>query len=174
MSLALAAALTTHTVFMGGLTPSLAPVDRIEVTATIGVATGVSLTGGGDRVWVNRSPSMLNIEIGLIHPSLPWLEISPTLMIELERRVGFGVAPKGRMFLLAGRLRPFVLLALPVFIAPYKLLGTQGGIGLEARIHRRFGVAVDGTATAFVLGDDLLRDHVFTKLDVNVSLRGYF
>jgi hypothetical protein len=167
-------ALAACTLWAGGVVAGLPPAEHFEVSSGIGVTSGISLVGARGDTFVARSPAMLSFEVGFIHPAVPWLELAPTVMLEVEGRVGVGVDPRFRMMLQRKRFRPYVVVGVPVFFAPYTLAGIRAGGGLGLRLHKHFSIAIEAAATVFVLGDDLIRGTVLAKLDTTLSAKVHF
>jgi hypothetical protein len=168
------AALALAAVVAGGVTSRVPPADRLRVSGTVTAGTGLSLAGAGGHTLSARSPIFLQIEAGFTHPSLPWIEFSPAILLELENRVGVGVNPKVRAFLPLRGPRIYGIVGLPVFIAPYSLLGVQGGMGLAVHVHDHLALVAEVTAAAYFWGSDLMRGGALGKLDVACGLRVVF
>ena len=162
------------TVIAGGMVGKVGAVDKLQISATATAGTGLSIAGDGGQTLATRSPAFLNLDVGFTHPQIPWLELAPGVMLELEGRVGFGLLPKVRAFVPWKRFRPFGLLALPVFVAPYSLLGVQGGVGLAVVIHERVALVTEGSATAYFWGSDLIDGGALGKLDLVGGVRVMF
>lgn len=158
----------------GGVIGKLAPADKIHVSATIMAGTGMSLTGSGGRTYGARSPVFLIAEVGLRHPDLMWLEFAPTLVLEVEGRVGLGLLPRVRAFVPTRRVQPYGVLGVPIFIAPYSLVGIQAGFGLKIDLHKRIALVVELTGNVFVWGSDLMTSSVLGKLDESLGVRVSF
>jgi len=170
----MSAVLVQTLVLAGGVVASLPPAEKLEVSAMLGVSSGVSLAGPSGTTFSRRSPTMLTFEVGITHPRVPWLEVSPGFLLEVEGRVGFGIQAQVRMSLPHGRIRPYALLGIPAFLAPYTLLGAEAGAGVLGVLHRHFGVALELTATAFFLGDDLMAKSALAKIDATLGFRAAF
>ncbi len=167
----LAATAVLAGVVAGGLVSRVAPAEKLGLSATAMSGTGLSLASAGGGTISNRSPVFLDVEVGFTHPSLPWLEFTPALLLEAEGRVGFGLEPKVRAFLPVRKVSVFGVLGLPVFVAPYSLLGASAGAGLAIHVHRHFAVVAEATASVFFWGSDLMSDSILSKLDVAVGIR---
>lgn len=161
-------------VLAGGIIGKLAPAEKIHVSATIMAGTGMSLTGNGGRTYGARSPTFLIAEVGLRHPDLMWLEFAPTIVLELEGRVGFGLLPRVRAFVPTKRVQPYGVLGVPIFVAPYSLVGIQAGAGLKIDLHERVALVAEFTGNVFVWGSDLMTKSVLGKLDSSFGVRVSF
>jgi len=161
-------------VIAGGVIGKLAPADKMHVSATIMAGTGLSLTGSGGRTYGRRSPTFLLAEVGLRHPDLMWLEFAPALLLEVEGRVGFGLLPRVRAFVPTKRVKPYGVLGLPIFVAPYSLLGIQAGFGFTIELHARVALVAEFTGNVYVWGSDLMTDAVLGKLDQSFGVRVSF
>ena len=155
----------------GGVVSRVAPTDKLQVSATALSGTGLSLASAGGSTNSNRSPVFLDVEAGFTHPSIPWLEFTPALLLEAEGRVGFGIEPKLRAFLPVRKLSVFGVVGLPVFVAPYSLLGARAGVGLAVHVHRHFAVTAEASAAVFFWGTDLMSDSILAKLDLAAGVR---
>jgi hypothetical protein len=174
----LASMIVAQVLWAGGAVAGLPPAEKLEVSASAHIGSGVSLAGTGGKTLMRRSPVFLAVDVGFRHPALPWLEFAPTLLLELEGRVAFGLMPKLRAFapLSRGRTRPsrmllFGSLGVPVFIAPYTLVGVAAGVGVGVQLHEHFALVAEGTAAGYFLGSDLIEGGALGKLDVQVGLR---
>lgn len=152
--------------------------DKLQVSAGASAGTGISLTGSGGKTYAKRSPAFLIGEVGIIHPSIPWLEFVPSVMLELEGRVGVALLPKIRAYVPGKRVRFWGIAAVPVFVAPYSMVGVQGGFGLSVALHRRVAVFGEFTASAYVWGTDLMNNAdnsaALGKLDQAFGVRVFF
>lgn len=161
-------------VLAGGVVGGVAPAEKIHVSTTVMAGSGVSLTGNGGRTYGARSPAFMLAEVGLRHPDLMWLEFAPTLMLEVEGRVGFGLLPRVRAFVPTKRVKPYGVLGVPIFVVPYSLVGIQAGGGLTIELHRRVALVAEFTANVYVWGSDLMDDAVLAKLDESFGVRVQF
>lgn len=168
------AVLTFVGLWMGGLLPALPPADKISINTTLGVSTGLSLTGSHGVTYQRRSPALLSFEVGITHPHIPWLELSPGILLEVEGRVAFGLQVQARMYMALRRVRPYAIVGVPAFVTPFTLLGAKAGAGLLIGLHPHFGVAAEASATTFFLGDDLIANSALAKLDGTVAFRATF
>jgi hypothetical protein len=96
------------------------------------------------------------------------------LLLEVEGRVGFGVLPRVRAFVPTRRVKPYGVLGVPIFIAPYSLVGIQAGCGVSIELHRRVALVLEFTGNAFVWGSDLMTGAVLGKLDEAAGVRVSF
>lgn len=170
----IAASALAGMLWVAGLLPGLSTVDRIGVNTTVGVSTGLSLAGSHGVTYARRSPAMLSFEVGLVHPHVPWLELAPGILLEVEGRVALGLQAQARMYLTSTRFRPYAVVGVPAFVVPFTLLGAKAGGGVLARLHDRFGIALEVGATVFFLGDDLMPRSALAKLDATLALRANF
>lgn len=168
------APLLLGTVLCGGAIASVSPAEKIGTTASVMAGTGISLAGQAKRTLGARSPTFLLGEIGLVHPDLDWLELAPTLMLEVEGRVGVGVMPKLRARLPGKRLRVWGVVGLPMFFAPYSMIGAQGGAGAALAVHSRIAIVAEFTGTGYFWGSDVPKGSAVAKLDATLGLRVRF
>lgn len=161
-------------VLCGGALPGLATAERLEVSASVLAGTGIALAGVGGKTFARRAPTFLQAEVGLVHPQLPWLELAPTLMLEIDGRIGFGVAPKLRARLPGKRVRVYGVAALPIYVVPYTLLGVQAGGGLMINLHRRAALLAEFTGGAYVWGSDLMPNAALGQFSSSLGLRVNF
>jgi hypothetical protein len=166
--------LLAATVMCGGAIASVSPAESIGTTASVMAGTGISLAGRAKRTLAARSPTFLLGEVGLVHPDLDWLELAPTLMLEVEGRVGVGLMPKLRARLPGKRLRVWGVVAVPMFFAPYTMFGAQGGAGAALTVHSRIALVAEFTGTGYFWGSDVPRGSAVAKLDATFGLRVRF
>lgn len=162
------------TVICGGAVGSVGPAEKLQISASVLAGTGISLAGVAKKTYAARSPAFLLAEVGFVHPQIEWLEFAPTIALEVEGRVGVGLMPKLRARLPGKRVRLWAVGALPIFFAPYSLLGIQGGAGLSVAIHKRLALVGEFTGTGFVWGSDLMKGSALAKLDTTVGVRMNF
>lgn len=162
------------TVLCGGLYPNVSPTDKLQVSATVMGGTGLSLAGVGKQTYAARSPAFIIAEVGLVHPQVEWLELAPSVMLEVEGRVGFALLPKVRARLPGKRARLYAVGGLPIFVAPYSMLGIQAGFGISIALHKRIALVAEGTATAYVWGSDLMKKSALGKLDGQLGIKVTF
>lgn len=155
----------------GGAIASVGPAEKLEVTASVMAGTGTSLAGMAGKTYGKRSPTFLLGEVAFVHPDLSWLEFAPTIALEVEGRVGVGLVPKLRARLPGKRVRLWAVVALPIFVAPYSLLGIQGGAGISVNLHKRVALIAEFTGTGFVWGSDLMNNYSLAKLDQSFGVR---
>lgn len=146
----------------------------IRVSGTMLVGSGVSIAPGPTGALATRSPALLTVDAGFFHPELTWLEFAPTMLLEMERSVSFGVAFRMRAFVPLRRFRPYALIGAPVWVPPKKLLGAQVGVGAAIMLHRNFALAAEFGPTVFFAGDDLTEGGALTKIDGSLGLRVSF
>ncbi|MBX7081634.1 MAG: hypothetical protein K1X88_20700 [Nannocystaceae bacterium] len=170
----IASSLLAATVHCGGAIGALPPADKLQVSATVMTGTGVSLAGNAKKTYASRTPTFLLGEVGFVHPGLDWLEFAPTVMLEVEGRVGFGLMPKLRARLPGKRVRAWGLVAMPVYVTPYTLLGVQVGVGVSVALHRRLALVAEATGGAYVWGSDLMANAALGQLDLTLGLRVNF
>ncbi len=161
-------------ILCGGAIGLVPPAEKLEVSASVMAGTGMSVTGSGGKSYGRRSPVFLLGEVAIVHPQLDWLEFAPTVMLEIEGRIGVGLMPKLRARLPGKRVRIWALAGLPIFFAPYSLLGIQGGAGISLALHRRVALLAEFTGTGYVWGSDLIDGGSLAKLDSNFGVRVRF
>lgn len=167
-------ALWMASVLCGGAIGQVAPAEKIGTTASVMAGTGISLAGRAGQTLGARSPTFLLGEVGLVHPDLDWLELAPTLMLEIEGRIGVGLMPKLRARLPGKRLRVWGVVGLPIFFAPYSMIGAQGGAGASLAMHSRVALVAEFTGTGYFWGSDLAKGSAVAKLDATFGLRVTF
>lgn len=170
----IAPSLLMSSVLCGGAIGSVSPAETIGTTASIMAGTGISLAGREGKTLGARSPTFLLGEVAFVHPDLDWLELAPTLMLEIEGRVGVGALPKLRARLPGKRLRVWGVIGLPIFFAPYSMLGAQGGAGASLAMHSRVALVAEFTGTGYFWGSDLAKGSAIAKLDATFGLRVTF
>lgn len=151
----------------GGLTDSVMPDPDIRYGVFAGLGTGVSMSGQAEGRISTRSPMFLNLGASATLSRLSWLSFDCALLFEFEKRVGFGVAPRIRANLISSpRYRLSAGLALPVFAAPYTLLGVGAFGRAQVKVLPKMTIYVEPTVTAFLAGTDLVKDQGLMKMDM--------
>jgi hypothetical protein len=175
------AMILTQLLIAGGPVAALPPAEKLQVSASVMAGSGLSIAGAGGSTLARRSPAFMQVDVGFIHPQVPWLELAPTVMLELEGRVSFGVMPKLRAFVpwrgrkgKPSRLLTYGSLGVPVFVAPFTLVGVQAGIGVGVQILRHLAVVAEGTGAGYFLGSDRMEGAALGKLDAQAGLRVRF
>ena len=177
----LASMILSQVLWAGGAVAALPPAEKLEVSASAQTGSGLSLAGDGGETLARRSPVYLTVDVGLRHPAVQWLEFAPTAMLEIEGRVAFGLMPKLRAFVpfpgrrgRPSRMLLFGSLGVPVFIAPYTLVGVAAGIGVGVQLHEHFALVCEGIAAGYFLGSDLIDNGGLGKLDLQGGIRVRF
>jgi hypothetical protein len=152
----------------------VAPAPKFGISSTVTTGTGISVASSGGGTLTERSPTFLSVEVGFTHPSLQWLEVSPGLLLEVEGRVGVGLNPKLRAILPLRRVRLYGFVGLPVFVAPYSLVGAQAGPGLAIHVHKHFAFVGEASTMVYFWGSDLMDDSILAKFDLALGLRVVF
>jgi hypothetical protein len=166
--------LVIASVLCGGLYGNVAPAEKLQVSATVMAGTGISLVGVNKHTYADRSPTFLIGEVGIVHPQVDWLELAPSMMLEVEGRVGVALLPKIRARLPGKRVRLWALAGLPIFVAPYSMLGVQAGFGLSIALHKRIALVGEFSASAYVWGSDLMKKSALGKLDETFGIKVTF
>lgn len=159
------------TLLAGGLTQNVAQGEKMHVGAIAATGTGLSIAGRGGETFRRRSPMYLNVEVPLRFDSLPWLEVSPGLSVELEGRVGVGIIPRFRAYLPVRKPRVYGLVGGVFYVHPYTLHGIQAGLGLNIDLHRSFALFGELSAAGFFAGSDLMEGSGLGKLDGVAGIR---
>ena len=149
LSLALAATL---------LVASSASAQERNITVSLSVGSGLSFAGGSGQTTVANSPLHLDLafrtwvsESG--HDRDPI--VGAALRVEVQGRASLGIVPRAELAREFGKLqlRPFV--GLPVFFAPFSLLGAEVGAALTFRLHGHTRMLMTVVADAYFWGSDL-------------------
>ena len=148
-----------------------ASAQSLDTVLTVASGSGLSL-GGGPGVAKRRSPTVLDIDVGLIFDGDRAMEWTPSLIMELEGKVSVGINPSlKRMLFLGRRVNVYGRLGFPFFFAPFTLVGVEAAVGCTVRLVRRLSVAVEGHTDVFFAGSDLPDGSVLAKLDLLIGLR---
>ena len=147
-------------------------LDGLAMSASVTTATGVSVAPGPeDNTLMARSPVQLTMDLGFRHPDFSWLELSPALLLEVEGRVGFGLAARARAFLPLRKVGVYGFVGVPAFLAPYTLFGVQGGAGMALPIFSVLSLTGEFTANVFFAGNDLNEGKALGKFDGSFGIR---
>ena len=147
-------------------------IGRVSSTAVAG--TGMALAPGPGGPLARRSPTQLTLDAAFRHPEFQWLEVSPAAMLELDNRVGFGLALRVRGYVPVKKFDLYVQAGVPAFLAPYWLIGVQLGFGAAIPVHPRFAFVFEPVAHIFFFGNDLTESGVMAKLDIYGGIRVTF
>ncbi len=162
-------------VLAGGAVASVSPAEKLNISGTIAAGTGQSMAAARRKTMIARSPAFLSFEVGFRHPQVDWLEFAPQILLEVERRTGFAVNPRLRAFLpQPTKVRVYGVLGLPIFIAPYSLLGVEASAGLLIPLHKHFGFTTEIKVAAYFWGSDLMPDSTIVKIDGAFGVRAQF
>lgn len=153
--------------YAGGLTDSIMPDPDVRYAVFAGLGTGMSMSGQADGRISTRSPMFLNLGASATLSQLPWLSFDCAVLFEFEKRVGFGFAPRLRAQLASGaRYKLSAGLALPVFAAPYTLLGVAAFGRAQVKVLPKMTLYAEPTVTSFIAGTDLVKGQGLMKMDM--------
>ena len=155
----------------GGLTQSIPPAERVEISTRMTSGTGLSVAGAGGDSLTARSPFFLTAEVGMKPSNLSWLELSGGFTMEVEGRTSLGILARARAHIPSRRrISGYAIGGVPLFIHPFSMLGVQVGLGTQVEVHRHVSLVAEGTATAFFAGSDLMKGSALGKFDLGVGL----
>lgn len=159
--------LLTASLYAGGLTDSIMPDPDIRYAVFAGLGTGMSMSGQADARLSTRSPMFLHLGASATLSNLSWLSFDCAVLFEFEKRVGFGIAPRVRANLASGsRYKLSAGLGLPVFAAPYTLLGVGAFARAQVKVLPKITLYAEPTVTAFIAGTDLVKGQGLMKMDM--------
>lgn len=165
------ALLLSTSVYAGGLTDSMHPEEDLKFSVFGGIGTGMSMAGQGPDRLKTRSPFYLNLGASAVFSQLHWLRFDGALLFEFEKRIGFGFQPRLAARLLFGpRYQISAGVAMPVFVAPYTLLGLSSFARAQVKVHPKVHVFVEPTITAYIAGTDLVKGQGLLKMDLVLGL----
>lgn len=163
--------LLSASISASGLTDSVMPDPDIRYAVFAGLGTGLSMAGQSKDRLSTRSPMFLNLGASATLSRLAWLSFDCALLFEFERRVGFGFAPRIRANLSSGpRFNLSAGVALPVFAAPYTLLGVAAFGRAQVKVHPKMTLYAEPTVTAFIAGTDLVKGQGLMKMDMVLGI----
>lgn len=157
--------------YAGGLTDSIMPDPDIRYAVFAGLGTGMSMSGQGEGQLSTRSPFFMNLGASATLSQLSWLSFDCAVLFEFEKRVGFGFAPRVRANLASGsRYKLSAGLAMPVFAAPYTLLGVSAFGRAQVKVLPQLTLYAEPTVTAYIAGTDLVKGQGLMKMDMVLGL----
>lgn len=156
------------------LAPAVARGQSVTVNLGAGAGTGLEL-GGPRTSTVHHSPTFVTAQVGLLFDNDQRFEVGGALLMEVEGRVGIAVEPELRIHKKAGaRLDVYGLLGVPIYFAPYTLLGVAIGPGLGVRVFHGLSVFGELLLRAFPFGSDLPAGAALFHGDLTLGVRHAF
>ncbi|MCB9623971.1 MAG: hypothetical protein H6721_10225 [Sandaracinus sp.] len=144
------------------------------MAVSVGVGSGTSLGTGesGDRaaVALRRSPTFLDLELATWNPERPDPVLGAALRVEIDGRVAVGVVPRASIRRPRGGVELRAAFGLPIFVAPFSLVGAEVASGLGIPLGGGFSLVADVLVGAYFWGSDLPDDATLVKLDLRIGL----
>jgi hypothetical protein len=162
------------------LVPALliaAPAARAQtaiIEGAAGTGSGVSFGTGNAQTVVLMSPIYIDIDIIISTDELPKLEYAVAFQAEVQGRVSAGIIPQLRFSNGHDKWRLYGLIGVPIFVAPFTMLGVEAGGGVSWRIAEHFGLYGEVVVDLFLTGSDLQEDGMAVRLDGCLGARVAF
>jgi hypothetical protein len=145
-----------------------------EVAVAAFVGSGLSFgTGSADEnasLATRRSPTFLDLELNNWNPERPDPVLGAALRVEIDGRVGVALVPRAGVRRSRGSLDLRAAFGLPIFVAPFSLVGGEVAMGLGIPIGGGFALVTDVLVGAYFWGSDLPSGSALVKLDLRVGL----
>lgn len=156
-----------------GLGDSTASAQR-ELAASVFVGSGVTVGTGGNgeraRTATRRSPTFLDLELGSWNPERPDPVLGAALRLELDGRVAIGIVPRAGVRRRRGALELRAGFGLPIFVAPFSLVGAEVATGLGITLGGGFAFVSDVVIGGYFWGSDLPSNAALVKVDLRIGL----
>ncbi len=147
---------------------------RPVIEGAVSAGTGASFGGGDGQTVVLQTPFFVDMDIIYYNDESPKLEYVIGLQAELQGRVSAGIVPQLRFTTGPQPWMVYGLVGVPFVVAPFMLLGVEGGAGLLWRMNDRLGFFAEVTVDLFIIGNDMPDEGIVVQLDGNVGLRVMF
>lgn len=145
-----------------------------EIAASVFVGSGVSVGTGGNgeraRTATRRSPTFLDLELGTWNPERPDPVLGAALRLELDGRVAIGIVPRAGVRRRRGALELRAGFGLPIFVAPFSLVGAEVATGLGIALGGGFAFVSDVVIGGYFWGSDLPSNAALVKVDLRIGL----
>jgi hypothetical protein len=148
-----------------------ATAQSLETIVTVSTGSGLSLGGAGGEVVKMRSPLFTEIDVGLVFDGDRQLEWTPGIIVELEGRVSLGFNPQVKRVMRFGPFGLYGSVGVPMFFAPFTLVGVEAALGGFWHIFGRLGVAAELKTDVFFAGTDIPESGIFAKIDFSLGIR---
>lgn len=156
---------------LASATPAMA--QRAMVAgASVGSGTSFGTGSSGDRasVTVRRTPTFLDLGLATWNPERPDPELGASLRLEIDGRVAVGVVPRAGIRRARGGVELRASFGLPIFVAPFSLVGAEVTTGLGIPLGGGFALVSDVVIGAYFWGSDLPDDSTLVKLDLRIGV----
>lgn len=136
--------------------------------------SGASFGSGDGRTVVLVSPFFIDIDIIYYNDEVPTLEYVVGFQAELQGRVSAGIVPQLRFTTAKSPWMLYGLIGAPFVVAPFVLLGVEGGGGLLYRLTPQIGFFAEVVLDLFIIGNDLPDEGILVQLDASLGVRVAF
>jgi hypothetical protein len=144
------------------------------IEGAAGAGSGASFGTGDATTVVLMSPTFIDIDIIVSSNELPKLEYGIAFQAEVQGRVSAGIIPQLRFSTGHPKWRLYGLIGVPIFVAPFTMLGVEAGGGVNWRVAEHFGLYGEVVVDLFLTGSDLQEDGMAVRLDGCLGARVAF
>lgn len=145
-----------------------------DLSVGLFAGSGLSLgTGGGAEraeVAMRRSPTFIDLEVGAWNPERPDPVLGAALRLEVDGRAAVGLVPRAGFRRSRGSVELRAAFGLPVFVAPFSLLGAEVAAGVGVPVGGGFAFVSELLVGGYFWGSDLPRGGALVKLDLRLGL----
>lgn len=160
---------------LGLLLPAAASAQSVTVRVGAAAGTGLELAGGGaGGTGLRRSPTFVTLNGGVMLDNETRFELGAALLLELEGRVGVAVEPQLRIHAPGRRFRGYLVVGVPIFVAPYTLFGVSAGPGVSFSPLPALFIFSELALRAYPFGNDLPQGAVLFHGDLSLGVRYAF
>jgi hypothetical protein len=159
------------------LVAALAPSARADgrrYVAQVTGGSGVSIGDGGDRAVVLRTPVFVDLGLATYSDLDASWWFGGSVRIEMDGRASIGGTVR---IGLVGELEPLVFrpyAGIAAFLAPFTLLGVEGGLDVYLPLVGSFGLLGRVFADAFLYGSDLPQSGVLVMVNGSIGVEATF
>ena len=148
-----------------------AAADQIELGLSAGGGTGLSLGSSDAGSVVHRTPSFVALDLAGRLDIYPGWEVACAVELPVEQTPAAGVTPRIRRVTRLPVVHGTISLGMPMYLAPYTLLGGEVALGARYLFFRPFEAFAIISAAVFPSGSDLPVDGSLTMFNLVIGAR---
>lgn len=137
------------------LAPSAASAQRRLLAPSVSAGTGLSLGNGQAEAVARRSPLFVEASLRTWTDEAPDVLLGGALRGEVEGRASIAGVARAELSRRLGRLEVRPGVAIPLFFAPFTMLGVETSLDLRIPVADVLSVGATMAASAFFVGSDV-------------------
>ncbi len=136
--------------------PSAASAQTPFLSTQVGVGSGITWGNGpADQTVSRRSPMFVDASLRTWSDEAPTLRWGASLRLEIEGRTSLGVVPRVEIAKKLGDLTITPGVGVPLFFAPFSMLGVEVSTGVLLPLSDTFGISGTAMFDGYFFGSDV-------------------